>query len=854
MSSAFAPGATGTTIPDRFRDLVTAAPEARAITSATSEWTYAELADQAERIAAGVLGRSTTDRPVLLLLETDAPLIASMLGTLRAGAFYVPLDPELPADQAWHRVRLAEPCLVVTRSGLRSQAEAVAPGLPIVEIDSLAPPQATTWPSVSPSDPAYLLLTSGSTGDVKGVVQSHRNVLANVARLKQACRLTAGDRISLLGSASHGAAASDLFGALLTGAELLPLRPRTTSPSALRLWAVSRGLTVWHSVPGLFRRFARAVDAPTELPQLRLVKLGGEAVFASDLELFQRRFAPGVTFHVGLGMTEMNTICHWSADHSTTVTASVLPVGSPALGIDLLLFGEQGEEIGSGPGELGIVSDFLPDGYWRRPDLTERSFQRLSDGRQVFRSGDIVERSHEGVFLHRGRRDRQLKVRGLRVDGWEVEAALRRCPAVRDAAVDVRPNASGDPELTAWLVAAESPLDFQDLRRQLAEKVPAEAVPSRLITVTDLPTTESGKIDLAALPDPGPVPIDTASTSGADHEAPLVEQIGAALASVLNLPALGPDDDFFASGGTSLTALDAALAIEKILREPVDLAVFLDTATPRSLATRLNGRRTLLTALTAGSDGPPIFFAPAHGAGEGPDLLQLARLARKIRFGGAAFALRMPWPPPADVEGLLVAWSDAIRLRQPVGPWHIVAACAGGPIGFGLASRLAGLGTVRLALHDALFPTPQRKIVVRLRRWREPWGDDLVARVLHHLRELPRRGLRKAGSYLRNLGRSVARGVERRESSTGQRLLGARDAYLQMSLRCPLEPWDGETLLVLTPTRQGRGLAEHWRSVAPRLTVRETGSDAENESATLLRVYFTAAPDPQEARLSSTAV
>ncbi|HLX09926.1 MAG TPA: AMP-binding protein [Thermoanaerobaculia bacterium] len=907
-------------IPDRFAAAVRAFPTRLAVRGRAASWTYAELDALSARIAAALLDRALDGgRPVLLLMANDSPLLAAMLGVLKAGLFYAPVDAGFEPAAAARLADLAAPSLVVADRGLLAAARTLVPGAAVVELDELAAAggaasrPAPRLPPVPAAAFAYLLFTSGSTGTPKGILQTHRNVLANVARLGAGLRVVPGDRITLLASASHGASVSDIYGALLHGAAVLPFAPRAVSPAAWRDWAAAERITIWHSVPGLFRSLARAVAAGGELPALRLCKLGGEPVFATDLELWKRRFREGGVFHVGLGMTEMNVVCQWFADHQTACPGPVAPVGRPAAGIGAVLLGQDGEPAAAaddaGEGELGIVATTLPVAYWRRPDLTAQAFQPVpatvlaaaapsAAARRtvrLFRTGDLVRRLPTGELLHLGRRDRQLKIRGLRVDAAEVEAALRGLPGVRDAAVDARPAHGPERQLVAWVVTDAAPAA---LRAGLAAVLPAEAVPTHFLTVSELPTSGPGKIARDRLPDPPGRPAAPASSQPnpanpenclaaasdrlpdppgdpavpsallpdspgglpapaapavTDHAVARETQVAAALAAVLGLPAVGALDDFFALGGTSLTALDALLGVEQATGCAADMALFLEDPTPRGIARRLGGGRELLTQLAAhraspaAGGGGPVFWVPAHGAGEGPDLLQLARLARLARLAGPSLVLRLPTELPPTSEALLDCWSAAVLARQRQGPWRLVAACAGGPLGFALAGRLSVHGEVLLVLHDAQFPGRARRWRRLLRRLREPWGDDLLARLRHHLVELSRRRVAAALGYAAGRARSAARGWQRMATPAQQRLSARQQTYLRLSLECRLVPWPGEALLVVTPARRTQQLPELWRRLSPRLAVSLTGADTETESATAIRDFFARTEPPPDA-------
>ncbi len=255
-------------------------------------------------------------------------------------------------------------------------------------------------------------------------------------------------------------------------------------------------------MPSVFRSFAATLNGSENLSSLRAVRLGGEPVLASDLDLYKNRFPRSCRFHVSLGATELHFIRHWSAGHDTPWPGGV-PLGYPVDETDVVLLDEEGREH-EGEGEIAIVARTLAVGYWNDPAGTAAAFRPVAGrpGFRMYRTGDLGRMLPDGCLLHAGRKDARLKVRGHRVEIAEVEAALLSVPGVREAAVEGRNRPEGS-RLVAWIVLdPRERVGVAQLRRSLSERVGGALVPSAFVFLDALPRTASGKIDRKSLPEP----------------------------------------------------------------------------------------------------------------------------------------------------------------------------------------------------------------------------------------------------------------------------------------------------------------------------------------------------------------
>jgi non-ribosomal peptide synthetase component F len=372
-----------------FERHATAGPGRVAIRSPTCTLTFGDVEVLAARLAAALIGsRGDNSEPVALVFGHDAPIVAAMFGTLRAGKFYVPIDPSYPADRLRYMLDDARAAVVVcSRAHLPLARELAGRTRGVLCLDALedaSDARAVPRPALAPDRPALLLYTSGSTGRPKGFVQTHGNVLHDVMQYTNAAHFSPDDRFLLVSSFSFADSIRTIYSSLLNGARLLPFDLRRYGMPALADWLVDERITVYRSVPTVFRHFARTLGGTEIFDDLRLIYLAGEPVVRRDVELARRHF-PETCFLVNrIGTGEALTFASYFLDRHTAVHGPSVPVGYPVPGKDVLLLDESGREIeGRGIGEMVIRSRFLSPGYWHRPDLTDAAFSTVPDRRPM---------------------------------------------------------------------------------------------------------------------------------------------------------------------------------------------------------------------------------------------------------------------------------------------------------------------------------------------------------------------------------------------------------------------------------------------------------------------------------------
>lgn len=574
-------------------------PDRLAVAGADARLTYAELDRAANGVARQVLSRlGPDDATVALLLPPGAAIVAAILGALKAGKIYVALDPSYPEARTAYMLADSQARLLLTDTRHGALARAVArDGQEVVDDDVLRLPGDAAGPPGAPvtgHTPALLLYTSGSTGSPKGVLHAHRNILLEVRNYTADVAIGVDDRLSVWHSFSFANSIRNLFAALMNGAAVCPYDLPGQGLTPLPSWIRSNGITIIHTVATTFRAFVDVLPAGATFPGVRVLRLGGEPIYAPDVEKFKRHFpAPCVLMHV-MGPTETLSIRRLFVDHGWQGGDGKVPVGYPVPDKDVLLLDEDGRAAAPGEvGEIAVRSDYLAVGYWRLPELTRAAFR--SDpggtGARVYFTGDLGVLGPDGCLTHLGRKDFQVKVRGHRVETGEVEAALLNLPDVRAALVRAYPDGHGDQRLVAYVIAAPGRTpSLEALRLALGRTLPDYMLPSSVMTLPEFPLLPNGKVDRRALPTPGSARPALAAAYVAPRD-PTERAVAEIWRDVLEIERVGVEDRFLDLGGDSLRAFKVlARAVEAFAVE-LSIGDLFRTETVAQMAELITRRR-----------------------------------------------------------------------------------------------------------------------------------------------------------------------------------------------------------------------------------------------------------------------
>jgi len=578
---------TGTCVPQLFEQRAGRTPDAVAVAAGEQRLSYTELNERANQLAHFLRGLGVgPESRVGVCLERSPDLLVALLAVLKAGGGYVPADPMYPAERIAAAFADADVAVVVSQQALAGKLP--GGGHRVVLLDEALPaiarcPASNPVPAARADDLAYVIYTSGSSGVPKGVEVPHR-AIANYTRFAAGYfQIGAHDRMLQFASAAFDASAEEIYPSLVRGATLV-LRTDSMLASPARFFdaCTREGITIldlptayWHELVAGIERDEVAIPG-----SLRLVIIGGEKALPERVAAWRDRVGSGVRLVNTYGPTEA-TIVATCCDLSTQAGA---PIGRPVSNVRAYLLDERRQPVPVGPvGELYLGGTGLARGYLGRPGLTAERFvpdPHGPAGGRLYRTGDLARYLPDGAIDFVGRTDRQVKLRGFRVELGEIEAVLRRHSDVTDAAVAYR----GEPAaLAAYVIASGDAGPTADqLRGFLRASLPEHMVPASFMTLPALPRNPSGKIDYAALPAPA---ARGEAVAPADLPGTREERVLASIwREMLNLPEVGVRDDFFALGGHSLLATKALARVSDMLGRELPVRAVFESPTIAALA------------------------------------------------------------------------------------------------------------------------------------------------------------------------------------------------------------------------------------------------------------------------------
>ncbi|PZR74254.1 MAG: non-ribosomal peptide synthetase [Chthoniobacterales bacterium] len=530
-------------------------PGAVALVDGNRQFTYAELNTAADRLAGHLqsLGAATGEI-IGVCVERSLEMVVAVLAILKTGAAYVPLDPAFPADRLALMVEDTAMPLLITQKRMLSSLPAY--GGKVVCVDDLALNAAPArWRPVQSSldDRAYVIFTSGSTGRPKGVEITHRNLTNFLCSMQRTPGLRRDDVLLAVTTLSFDIAGLELFLPLVTGARVvLASRETAQDGQALADEIECHGITIMQATPVTWRLL---LDAPWHGNHRLKALIGGEPC---PLDLAERLLAKCGELWNLYGPTE-TTI--WSTVEKLSPGAARVTIGRPIANTEVYIVDDRLDPVPIGEeGELLLGGAGVARGYLNRPELTAEKFIphpfKPGTGARLYRTGDLARYLSDGRIECLGRIDRQVKLRGFRLEPGEIESILREHPAIREAVVILRDSGVAEARLLAYVVpAANLPAD-QELRALLRRKLPDYMVPVAFVPLTRVPLTANGKVDHRALPDPDPSRLARQSGFVAPRN-DLERKIAEAWSQVLKLERVGIHDNFFEIGGHSLAAMQA---------------------------------------------------------------------------------------------------------------------------------------------------------------------------------------------------------------------------------------------------------------------------------------------------------
>jgi len=660
-------------------------PEAPALWFSSAITTYAELNRRANRIAYSLLERGAgPDALVAIALRRSPDLIATILGVLKAGAAYLPLALDHPAERISFQIEDAKPMMLLTLAEHGSNLPAAAHQIKWLDLAHLEPSEAEANPDrgARPSEAAYVIYTSGSTGRPKGTVLEHGG-LTNLALAQQSLfELGPGCRVLQFAPPAFDASVWEIAMALGSGGCLCLGAGAAFVPEELARVMREQRVTAITLPPSILRTLT-----PTDFPELRTVISAGE----SCPEVLAREWGRHLSFFNAYGPTE-TTVCATAVQWQPSSQQVTIGRALPNLRTRILDTNMQPVPAGI-PGELHIGGVGVARGYLNRPELTRTRF--VADpfepgGGRLYKTGDLARYLSNGEIEFLGRIDGQVKIRGHRIEPGEIEMHLESHPAVRECAVVLRADAGREPRLAAYFVAHGPVPDNEELRTFTAQALPVYMIPSVFVSCPELPLNSSGKIDRRALAERD---IDgrLASTPARDD---LERTIADIWAEVLHLPKVGVTDNFFELGGNSLMAVNLIGKIAARTGCELPVTTLFHAGTVEQMARCVRERRnstrstgSVVRLQPHGSRPPLVFVPPAGGS-----LICYSELARLLGPHQPVLGVEpaRDEEPHGSVEAMAAQYIRDLRSASVDSPFHLAGWSFGGNIAFEMARQLAG--------------------------------------------------------------------------------------------------------------------------------------------------------------------
>ncbi len=741
-------------------------PEAVAVTCGDAHLSFGDLERRATALSRRLQRHAAgPESLVAVCLERSLELIVALLAILRTGAAYLPLEPSYPRHRLAFMLRDSAVSLLLTHGDLAQRLGLVTSGMRVLQVEPPLPATAEPGPSPygDPRTAAYIYYTSGSTGQPKGAVNTHRAIINRLLWMQDTLKLTPEDRVLQKTPIGFDVSVWEIFWPLSAGARLVSARPEGhRDPAYLQRMIVEHGITTLHFVPSMLRAFLEEPEIE-RCDSLRLVVASGEALSAELQESFFA-YCSAELYNL-YGPTEAAVgVTAWHCQRGASALGQPVPIGRPIANLRLQIHDSNGRPLPAGmPGELMISGVALARGYLGRPALTAERFvpdpstAARKPGGRLYRTSDRVCYRTDSSVLFLGRLDHQLKIRGQRVEPGEIEAILASHPALREAAVVANWLAPDDPQLIAFVVprrGVPAVPAASELRPWLGERLPGHMVPAVFEPLAAMPLNPSGKLDRKALSLPA-----AARHKVAEHmvapRSPVEEMLAGIWSALLGGRAVGVHDDFFELGGHSLLATRIVSRLRRLFGVELALQDFFDHPTVAQFGERVSAAlqhkvhpSTLNEEALTAEALPPIVPVPRHR--EQP----LSFAQQRLWF----LSLLEPWSPAYNmptslrVQGPLVvpalerALAEIVRRHETLRttfedrgsrPVQVIAAATAPPLPRIDLERLAEdhrrTESQRLAERDAERPFDLRDSPLRLALVRLGSLRHLLLCNLHHI-------------------------------------------------------------------------------------------------------------------------
>lgn len=706
-----------TCLPVMFEEQAALRPKDTALVFENKQLSYGALNERANQLAHLLIQKGVGPEDfVALALPRSLEMVVGLLGILKAGAGYVPLDPNYPSDRIAFMMKDSHPVFVITN-------EANADKLPDMDLtpcivlDGKVTKDALNTMSVtnpmdservqplSPLHPAYIIYTSGSTGVPKGVIIPHQNVIRLLGATAHWFQFDANDVWTLFHSYAFDFSVWEMWGPLLYGGRLVIVpHEMTRSPVDFLKLLVQESVTVLNQTPSAFYQLMQADREHAAIGQqlsLRYVIFGGEALEQSRLEDWYSRHADDAPKLINMyGITETTVhVTYIELDEKSVGLRANSIIGQGIPDLDVYVLDDSLQPVPTGVvGELYVSGAGLARGYLGRPDLTADRFVANPygpSGTRMYRTGDLARWKEYGTLDYMGRADQQIKIRGFRIELGEIEFVLAQHTAIGQVTVVAREDQPGDQRLVGYIVLNTGEnVDGTDLRSYAAKCLPDYMVPSAFVELNSLPLTANGKLDHKALPKPDYI-IESDSRG---PRTPQEEMLCDLFMEVLDLPRVGIDDEFFHLGGHSLLAVKLMTRIREALGVELSIGNLFESPTVAGLAKRLevgdnqSALDVLLPLRKSGNQLPMFCVHPAGGLSWCYAGLMTALGKDYPIYGLQARGISERGKLPKSIDEMAADYIEQMQKVQPHGPYHLLGWSLGGNVIQAMATQLQKQG------------------------------------------------------------------------------------------------------------------------------------------------------------------
>ncbi|MCX6081395.1 MAG: non-ribosomal peptide synthetase [Chloroflexi bacterium] len=724
------------TIPAQFAIVSALLPEQAAVLLDGETITYGQLAQQSRLVTnffVNELGDIQTPIPVLHTSQTR--MIPLLVGIVNAGHMYSAISSQEPAARIVSILKdLGAPLLVVCEPELLALAREVC--LPEIKIilasDASSETETLTRVNLGPESCAAITFTSGSTGEPKGIVRTHKMILHLANTYQEQFDFGPDTRMLAIRPYSASASFNELFTPLITGASIVPFDLRENGLGQLAQVLRQQKVTIMHPTVQVLRTFLDTLAPGANFPDIRYFFATGDILYRTDVEKMRQVIPVSAVIVHQIAMSETGLLAVNKILSDTVLDSDVIPAGFPVKGKEVLILDEGGSILQAGEvGEIHVRSRFSFPGYWRAEGKTSERFvpDPLDTSKKIFATGDLGRLRPDGQLEHIGRKDWRVKIRGFSVDLAAIEHVLMSSSKIHQAIVIPGTASDGQKKLVAYIQpAVGETLVEQELRILILARLPSYMLPALFMMIYQVPLTSSGKVDRKALPAP-----DWNQAQSTSEYAPAQDAVETKLVEiwqkVFAIQKIGTQDDYFELGGDSLLASVLFLEIERVFGQSFPLSILLKHPTISSLAGLLRKESSAsdledLVALRAAGSKPPLFLAP----GSGGDTITFLELANALNMDQPVYGLEdfhIGTPESIYANGIgaaAVEFIRAIKKVQPEGPYYLGGHSFGGVQAFEIACQLeqAGEEVGLLMVFDAAVPkkiTRHKKLDKRLKTY-----------------------------------------------------------------------------------------------------------------------------------------